>query len=118
MKTLLLTQSKNRLSLNWIYDMPQVKVLRTFVNKGQTITEGTLLTVSDQIVDLLGDCVEVMSLSPAELLMQQQSSDWRWVCDSHERTLPESYCQLKRDNPRDPFDCIGWQIKNQRKTLQ
>ena len=97
--------------------MPQVKVLRTFVNKGQTITEGTLLTVSDQIVDLLGDCVEVMSLSPDEVNIQQQSSDWRWFCDSHERALG-GYCPLKRDRLRDPFtDCIGWKMKTGKEVI-
>ena len=41
---------------------------------------------------------------------QQQSSEWRWFCDSHERASG-GYCKVKHDR-YDPFtDCIGWQLK-------
>jgi hypothetical protein len=42
--------------------------------------------------------------------LQQVSSDWRWFCDSHERSQPGSHCPVKHS--RDPFtNCVGWQIK-------
>lgn len=92
--------------------MPQVKVLRTFVNKGQTITEGTLLTVSDQIVDLLGDCVEVMLLSPADLKLQQDASEFVRLCMHHENTYPDGHCPVKHDRLDPMTDCVCWQLKN------
>ena len=47
---------------------------------------------------------------------QQQSSDWRQFCDSHERSLPGESCPVKHS--RDPFtDCIGWQIKTGKEVI-
>jgi hypothetical protein len=57
-------------------------------------------------------------LSLADQELQRRSSDWRWFCDSHENTLPDSYCKLKRDRPQDQFtDCIGRQMKSSKSLL-
>jgi hypothetical protein len=49
----------------------------------------------------------------ADLTIQQASSDWRWFCDSHERTLPGP-CPVKHDRLDPMRPCVGWQIKNRR----
>jgi hypothetical protein len=51
--------------------------------------------------------------SVADLKIQQASSDWRWFCDSHERTLPGP-CPVKHDRLDPMRPCVGWQIKNRR----
>ena len=50
--------------------------------------------------------------SVADLKIQQASSDWRWFCDSHERSLPDGHCTVKHDRLDPMTDCVGWQIKN------
>ena len=50
----------------------------------------------------------------AEKLTRQQSSDWRWFCDSHERTLPDGKCEVKHDRLDPMTACVGWQLKNGR----
>jgi hypothetical protein len=54
--------------------------------------------------------------TPKSLLSkaQQQSSDWRWFCDSHERTLPDGRCEVKHDRLDPMTDCVGWQLKSGR----
>ena len=59
---------------------------------------------------------EAPALTPYEKQFQQRSSDWRWFCDSHERTLPDSHCPVKHS--RDSLTgCVGWQIKTKRKVV-
>jgi hypothetical protein len=50
--------------------------------------------------------------SVADLKIQQASSDWRWFCDSHERSLPDGHCPVKHDRLDPMTDCFGWQIKD------
>jgi hypothetical protein len=50
----------------------------------------------------------------ADLKIQQASSDWRWFCDSHERTLPDGRCEVKHDRLDPMTDCVGWQLKTGR----
>jgi hypothetical protein len=50
----------------------------------------------------------------ADLKIQQASSDWRWFCDSHERTLPGSHCPIKHERLDPMTDCVGWQLKTGR----
>jgi hypothetical protein len=53
-------------------------------------------------------------LTEAEKLTQLQSSDWRWFCDSHERSM-QDLCSVKH-NSLDPMtDCIGWRLKQGKK---
>jgi hypothetical protein len=86
------------------------RVISTFIARGKTIGVGRIIKVAEADLPKLSGLVEV--LSPAELLMQQQSTDWRQFCDSHENDLPDSYCKLKRDRCRDPFTtCTGWELK-------
>jgi hypothetical protein len=97
--------------------MPQVRVIKAFLHRGQTITPGTVMTVPDHALEVLGDFAEVVTLSPADLKMQQASSEWRLFCDSHERGLPGSVCEVKQDR-YDPFThCKGWRIKTGKVTL-
>jgi hypothetical protein len=98
--------------------MPQVRIKKAFLHKGETIQPGTVMLVPDHALEALGDFAEVLMLSPADLEAQQKSTDWRQFCDNHENNLPDSYCTLKRDKSRDPFtNCVGYQLKNGR-TLQ
>lgn len=94
--------------------MPQVRVIKPFLHRGETIQPGTVMTVPDHALDILGDFAEVITLSPDDLEAQQQASEWRWFCDSHERTLPDGECQERHDR-YDPFtNCVGWKLKNRR----
>lgn len=86
--------------------MTKAVVTRSFMSKGKTFVEGTIVLLPTESLDALAGLVEVIPDSP----MQQQSSDWRWFCDSHERTLL-GQCPVKHS--RDPFtDCVGWKLKN------
>ena len=91
--------------------MNTARVISTFIARGKTIGVSRIIKVAEADLPKLSGLVEV--LSPADLEIQQQSSDWRWFCDSHERALPGSDCPVK--HARDPFtNCIGWQIKQKR----
>ncbi len=58
--------------------------------------------------------VQVKTKLSADEKIQQQSSDWRQFCDSHERSLPGESCPVKHDR-YDPFtNCKGWQLKNRK----
>jgi hypothetical protein len=97
--------------------MPKVRITKAFLHRGETIHPGSVMTVPDHALEVLGEFAEVITLPPADLKIQQASSEWRWFCDSHERALG-GYCPLKRDRPRDPFtDCIGWKMKTGKEVI-
>ena len=53
-------------------------------------------------------------LTEAEKLLQLSSSEWRWFCDSHGRSM-QDLCPVKH-NSLDPMtDCIGWRLKQGKK---
>jgi hypothetical protein len=91
--------------------MPQVRVKKAFLHRGETIQPGTVMLVPDHALEVLGDFAEVITLSPADLKVQQGASEFVRFCMDHENTYPDGRCPVKRDR-YDPFtDCIGWQIK-------
>jgi hypothetical protein len=94
--------------------MPKVRVKKTFLHRGQTITPGTVMTVPDHALEVLGDFAEVVTLSLTDLKIQQDASDFIRLCMHHENTYPDGHCPVKHDR-YDPFtNCKGWQLKNRR----
>lgn len=54
--------------------MPQIRVVKAFLHRGETIQPGTIMAVPDHALEVLGDFAEVVTVSPAELLMQQDAT--------------------------------------------
>jgi hypothetical protein len=94
--------------------MPQVRVKKTFLHRGQTITPGTVMLVPDHALEVLGDFAEVIMLSPADLKIQQDASEFVRFCMAHENTYPDGHCPVKHDRLDPMTDCVGWQLKNGR----
>jgi hypothetical protein len=92
--------------------MITAKVIRTFIANGERIEAGCTIRVNEESLPLLAGLVEVVTA--ADFKIQRQSADWRWFCDSHERTLPDGECEVKHDRLDPMAECIGRQIKNGR----
>jgi hypothetical protein len=92
--------------------MITAKVISPFISNGITIKTGSIIRIDEESLPSLAGLVEV--ITPADLKAQRASSDWRWFCDSHERTLPDGRCEVKHDRLDPMTDCVGWQLKNGR----
>jgi hypothetical protein len=92
--------------------MITAKVISPFISNGSTIKAGTIIRIDEESLPSLAGLVEV--ITPADLKAQRASSDWRWFCDSHERTLPDGRCEVKHDRLDPMTDCVGWQLKTGR----
>lgn len=94
--------------------MPEVRVKKAFLHRGQTITPGTVMIVPDHALEVLGDFAEEITLSPADLKLQQDASDFVCFCMAHENTYPDGQCPVKHDRLDPMTACVGWQLKNGR----
>jgi hypothetical protein len=94
--------------------MPQVRTKKTFLHKGETIQPGTVMLVPGHALEVLGDFAEVIMLSPADLKIQQDASDFVRLCMHHENTYPDGHCQVKHDRLDPMTKCKVWQLKSGR----
>ena len=94
--------------------MIKARVLKPFITDGRRVCTGSIICVNEDALDALGDLVKVLpyGLSDSDQIKQQHSADWQWFCDSHERSLPDCYCQAKHDRLDPMAHCVGWQLKN------
>jgi hypothetical protein len=90
--------------------MITARVIRTFITRGETIGVGRIIKVAEADLPKLSGLVEV--LSPADLKIQQDASEFVRLCMHHENTYPEGHCPVKHDRLDPMADCVGWKIKN------
>jgi hypothetical protein len=92
--------------------MITARVISTFIARGKTIGVGRIIKVAEADLPKLSGLVEV--LSPADLKIQQDASDFVRLCMHHENTYPDGHCPVKHDRLDPMTACKIWQLKNGR----